>query len=78
MVEMARVELASESISKGISPSTAGVLVIRFILRPPAGLKIRYPVVPSCYRELTRGFPACLMPSLISAGEYEMARLTLW
>ena len=37
LVEMARVELASESISTKLSPSAAGVLFFRLFTRPSAG-----------------------------------------
>lgn len=46
MVEMARVELASESISAELSPSAVNVLKFRFDLRPLTGSNRRYPVVP--------------------------------
>ena len=58
LVEMARVELASKNTSEGISPSAAFVDLICFIRTPKADFKIRYPVVPLCYRELTQRFPA--------------------
>ena len=53
MVEMARIELASESTSAGVSPSAAFDLKVRFHARPKAGSHIGYPVVPLCYQELT-------------------------
>ena len=46
MVEVARVELASESISKGLSPSAVNVLVFRLDQRPLTGYGLGYPVSP--------------------------------
>ena len=46
VVEMARVELASESISTGISPSAVNDLVFRVGGRPLTGCRLRYLVVP--------------------------------
>ena len=57
MVEMARVELASKSISTGLSPSAVDDLVFRFSNRPSAGYQIGYLVVPREYRELLTSFP---------------------
>ena len=45
-VEVARVELASESISTGISPSAVNVLVFRLDQRPLTGYGLGYPVSP--------------------------------
>ena len=57
MVEMARVELASESISKGLSPSAVNVLEFRLDQRPLTGYGLSYPVSPLWYRELPQSFP---------------------
>ena len=46
MVEVARVELASESISKGLSPSAVNVLEFRLDQRPLTGYGLSYPVSP--------------------------------
>ena len=46
LVEMARVELASESISKGLSPSAVNVLEFRLDQRPLTGYGLSYPVSP--------------------------------
>lgn len=53
LVEMMGIEPMSESIFTGISPSAAYDLLFRLITRPQAGWRIRYPVSPSSYRELT-------------------------
>ena len=45
-VEVARVELASESISKGLSPSAVNVLEFRLDQRPLTGYGLSYPVSP--------------------------------
>ena len=57
VVEMARVELASKSISTGLSPSAVDDLVFRFSNRPSTGYQIGYLVVPREYRELLTSFP---------------------
>ena len=57
LVEMARVELASESISKGLSPSAVNVLEFRLDQRPLTGYGLSYPVSPLWYRELPQSFP---------------------
>jgi len=57
MVKAVRVELTSESISTGISPSAAFDLLFRLHDRPKAGCHAGYPVGPLCYRELTQSFP---------------------
>lgn len=59
VVEMARVELASESISARVSPSAANVFLFRLLKRPLAGSRFGYPIVPLCYWELTQSFPVC-------------------
>ena len=53
VVEMVRVELTSESIFAGISPSAASDLAFRLADRPQANRRFSYPVSPSSYRELT-------------------------
>ena len=62
MVEMARVELASESISAKLSPSAVNVFLLRFSQRPLTDTSLSYPVVPLCYRELAQSFPVYSMP----------------
>ena len=57
LVEMARVELASESISKGLSPSAVNVLEFRLDQRPLTGYGLSYPVSPLWYREIPQSFP---------------------
>ena len=57
MVKAVRVELTSESISTGTSPSAAFDLKFRLHNRPKAGCHAGYPVGPLCYRELTQSFP---------------------
>ena len=57
MVEMARVELASKSISAGISPSAVNDLKFRFSGRPLTGCRSGYPVSPLKYREIPQSFP---------------------
>lgn len=57
LVKAVRVELTSESISTGISPSAAFDLLFRLRNRPKAGCHAGYPVGPLCYRELTQSFP---------------------
>ena len=57
VVEMARVELASKSISTGLSPSAVDDLVVRFSGRPSTSYQIGYLVVPHEYRELLTSFP---------------------
>ena len=56
LVEMARIELASKSISGKLSPSTA-VIQISHVTRLIGGLATNYPVSPLRYREITQGFP---------------------
>lgn len=67
-----RVELTSESISTGFSPSAAGGLKLRISDRSPAGCHIRYPVIPLCYQELTQSFPVYLTPDFRPTGESEL------
>ena len=74
MVEMRGIEPLSESISTGLSPSAASVLVFRFSVRPEAGSRIGYPVSPLRCREVHARFPACLTPGLESTGEPQSAR----
>ena len=57
MVEMRRVELLSESISAGISPSAVNDLKFRFSGRPLTGCRSGYPVSPLKYREIPQSFP---------------------
>ena len=57
LVEMARVELASESISTKLSPSAAGDFLFRYSNRPSAGCQNSYLVSPLRYRELSQSFP---------------------
>ena len=57
MVEMRRIELLSESISKGLSPSAVNVLKLRLDKRPLTGYCLSYPVSPLWYRELPQSFP---------------------
>ena len=49
LVKVARVELASESISTRLSPSAANVFLFRLCQRPLAGSVIGYPIGPPCY-----------------------------
>ena len=57
MVEVARIELASESISAELSPSAVNDLKFRFGRRPLTDSSLSYPVVPLRYRALAQSFP---------------------
>ena len=57
MVETARVELASKSISPGFSPSAVNDLVFRIHGRPLTSFRIIYPVRPCAYGSPHKGSP---------------------